>query len=270
MKQLIASLLLCSLPAFSLTAQTTIFEQDFQDGIPGATWSIVVNDTNTVHPSVAEFAPGWIALQDPDNENDTVAGATSYFETPGRADRWLITPSILLGAYGNIVKWEGRSHDPSHPDGYYVLISTTDTQLSSFTDTLTTVLAEPEFWTTHEVNLSDSGYNAQSVFIAFVLRTYDAFKLYLDDISLRVEDPVGLWEQSKSAAIVYPNPAIDRIYVKDFSLKSVRIFTIAGQLISVPEIENNTFTVSELLSGSYIVELTDVNGIVARQRFIKN
>lgn len=270
MKQTVALLLLCGLTSFSLQAQTTIFDQDFQSGIPGATWMVIVNDTHTVHSSVAEYEPGWIAVQDPENSNDTVAAATSYFETPGQADRWLITPDIALGAFGNILKWEGKSHDPSHTDGYYVLISTTDTQISSFTDTLLLVASESEFWTTHEVNLSDSGYNAESVHLAFVLRTYDGFKLYIDDIQVRIEDPVGLWENEQPNVTIYPNPVTDQLRVKDFSIQNARVYTIAGQLVLTPEIENaSAITVADLHPGTYIVELTDVNGMTVRQRFIK-
>ncbi len=271
MKQTIALLLLCGLTAFSAQAQTTIFEQDFESGIPGATWSVIVNDTHTVHSSVAEYEPGWIAVADPENTEDTVAAATSYFDPSGQADRWLITPSIGLGSFGNILKWEGKSHDPSYPDGYYVLISTTDTQISSFTDTLLRVATESEFWTTHEVNLSDSGYNSGSVFIAFVLRTYDGFKLYIDDVALRIEDPVGLWENAQPNVTIYPNPVSDQLHVKDFAVQNARVYTIAGQLVATPEIENNsTIEVSDLHPGTYIIELTDLNGITVRQRFIKH
>src|SRR3989338_1789757 len=60
----------------TVTAQTVVLDEDFQQGIPGG-WTIVVNDTNTLDPSVIEFAPGWISLADPDNTTDTVAGANS-------------------------------------------------------------------------------------------------------------------------------------------------------------------------------------------------
>ena len=154
----------------TVTAQTVVLDEDFQQGIPGG-WTIVVNDTNTLDPSVIEFAPGWISLADPDNTTDTVAGASSFFTEPAEADRWLITPALTMGAYGNYVQWNARSHDPSYPDGYYVMVSTTDTQISSFTDTVDTLGFENPDWTTRLVNLSDEGYTNQTIYIGFRLRS---------------------------------------------------------------------------------------------------
>lgn len=258
----------CSLATVS--AQTVILDEDFQQGIPMATWSIVINDTNTLDPSVIEFAPGWIALADPENTSDTVAGASSYFTEPAEADRWLITPSLTLGSYGNYIQWKARSHDPSYPDGYYVMVSTTDTQISSFTDTIATLGFENPDWTTRLVNLSNEGYANQTIYIGFRLRSYDAFKLYLDSINVRIDDPVGINELNAAVAIdLYPNPAKSNVTIKAKDLQSATVFSLDGQVVMEQSLKTtNVLSVESLPAGTYLVEVQTANG-VGRERLVK-
>ena len=268
MKKIIFTCLLSGAFLTNLQAQTTVFTEDFQGGIP-ATWTIIVNDTNTVHSDVDQaYNAGWITVTDPENDLDTIASATSYFETPAQASRWLITPSITLGAYGNIIKWEGKSQDPSFPDGYLVMISTTDTQIASF-DTLTNIYPEGENWTQRQINLSEEGYFSQPVHIAFVLRTYNAYKLYLDDISMVINDPVGLSELAQSSMTIHPNPASHSFSVKGDTPENVRIYSTSGTLILDQQFQaGQSVDVSTLVNGTYIVELSGEKGI-SRQRFVK-
>lgn len=249
-------------------AQTVVFTEDFQQGIP-ANWTIIVNDTNTVADNVSEFAPGWIALPDPENPTDTIVGATSYFQEAATADRWLITPAITLGSYGNILSWNGRSHDPSYPDGYYVLVSTTDTQIASFTDTLHIQSVENAEWTAREANLSDDGINDQTVYIAFVLRSYDKFKLYIDDVSVRKEDPVGITEETTVSFNCYPNPASTSIILTGEGISGVRILQTNGQvLLDKTYAPGEQLSLESLTPGTYLVEVTTAKGI-GRTRLIK-
>ncbi|ASS48832.1 MAG: hypothetical protein CHH17_08835 [Candidatus Fluviicola riflensis] len=253
----------------TVTAQTVVLDEDFQQGIPGG-WTIVVNDTNTLDPSVIEFAPGWISLADPDNTTDTVAGASSFFTEPAEADRWLITPALTMGAYGNYVQWNARSHDPSYPDGYYVMVSTTDTQISSFTDTVATLGFENPDWTTRLVNLSDEGYTNQTIYIGFRLRSYDAFKLYLDSVNVRIDDPVGINELNAAVAIdLYPNPAKTDVTIKGKDLQSVTVFSLNGQVVMEQSLLTTAvLSIENLPAGTYLVEVQTANGI-GRERLVK-
>lgn len=260
----------CSLFSSILSAQTTIFTEDFQQGIP-SDWTIVINDTNTVNPAVSEFAPGWISLPDPNNTSDTVAGATSYFTTPARADRWLITPAITLGAFGNYVSWQARSHDPSFAEDYLVLISKTDTQLASFTDTVALIPQELEDWTSHDAKIVDSLYHDSTVYIAFVIRSYDAFKLYLDDVVIRIEDPLSINELlSETEVVIYPNPARETLSFQSKStIKSITIYSLQGQEIAHYQGDYLTkIDISTLNSGSYIT-IVETNSGIVQKRFMK-
>ena len=203
MKKIALLSILIFLLKLNSISQSEIFFEDFQNiglEIPSS-FTIVDNDGLNPHSSVNEYDSAWIAIPDPfDNGNSNqLASSTSYFDPIGEADRWLITPGISLGQYGNILSWEAQSHDPSFPDGYYVLVSETDTELTSFSDTLAYVYAEiADSLNYNEVNISEFDYNNQTIYIAFVNRTNNGFKLYLDNIRLVKEDPIGLDELNKT------------------------------------------------------------------------
>lgn len=248
------AVLLLSVNGFS---QQTIFSTDFQQGIPSSC-AIVENDFNIPAAQVSEYNAAWIAVVDPENPIDTVAGSTSFFEPTGTASRWLITPQLALGSYGNFIQWNARSQDASWPDDYLVLISTTNNNIGSFTDTIGYIIEENVEWTTRQVNLTSNGYANQNVYIAFVNVTNDGFKLYLDDISVRVDDPVGIAQTDLNQFNVYPNPStgifnvssnasIDRILVSDLLGNS--IYTTVSTAIDLSGFPNGIYFLN-VYSGS--------------------
>lgn len=265
MKQLLTLAFLWSiLPAF---AQTVIMSTDFQQGIP-ANYTLVDNDGNTPDPLVAEYTSAWITVVDPENALDTVAASTSFFTALDSASRWMITPPLALGAYGNYIQWNAKSHDPSYPDDYLVLVSTTDNQLSSFTDTIGYIKEENFEWTNREVNLFTEGYHDQTIYVAFVNRTLDGFKLYIDDIEVRKDDATGLQEPSTISFVVYPNPSSDLIYVSGTEkLEKMELLDLNGMLLQTTAL---TFmNVQALPSGMYLIRCT-MNGMTSTKRFTKN
>ena len=249
----IATFLSICLSSVSFWAQTILLSTDFQSGIP-TNYTLLNIDAQVPHPQVLEFASGWITIADPENNQDTVAAVSSYFEDADTANRWLITPQLQLGSFGNFISWEAKSHDPSFPDDYLVLVSTTTTDPASFTDTIGYVQQENLEWTFREANLSDAGYNDSTIFIAFVLRTYDGFKLYLDDIEVRKEDPVGFAEHPTFTFEVYPNPSNDVINIQvsqDF--QRLELTSPSGILIRTSE--ESSMNINDLKPGPYFLTI---------------
>jgi hypothetical protein len=257
------------LAASSATAQITVLDQEFQHGIP-ASWTTIKADTCVEHEQQFLGQNAWIAVPDPGNPTDTVAGATSYFYSNTRANRWLISPPVTIGTYGNLLKWKARSFDPSYPDTYQVLISVTDTQPSSFIDTLSRVEFEWEEWTQHEVNMSELGYtNGQTIHVAFVLETTGGFNLFLDSVQIRKDDPLAVQEQSLQPDVtIYPNPASERIQFSASNLKNVAIYNTAGTLIYSQE-NADPVTITGFEQGIYLVRMTTANGQVITKRVQK-
>jgi len=260
-------LLAFALLAFELSAQVEVYNEDFQSGLP-VNYTLLNNDGLTPHSSVAAFSNAWIALTDPENDADTIMGSTSYFDPAGQADRWLITPAITLGAYGNWAYWEAKSQDPSFPDTYFVLVSATDTQASSFTDTLFSFGGENPTWTSREGNLSELGYDNATIHLAFVNRTDDGFKLYVDDIRVEKENPLGLNEVSKDEVRVYPNPSSDYVYLSEnVAIDEIKVFSTEGQMVMKGT--STKLDVRALPKGTYILQIYTQTGI-SHARFLKD
>lgn len=259
--------ILFALPFISL-GQTEIFSEDFESGIP-AGWTIIDNDGRTVNASVSEFQPAWISLEDPQDAMNTVAGSTSYFEPEGRASRWLITPSITLGDYGNLLYWRAMSHDPSFPDWYMVLISTTGTNVEDFTDTLFRIVNEFPEWTEREVNMSDSGYNNVNIHLAFVNNTNRGYKLYVDDVSIEINDPVSIAEKELVSFSIYPNPSSDFISLNSQEvIQQIKITDASGKEVYLNHNYSEKIDVQKLERGIYFIHISTAKGS-ATQKFIK-
>lgn len=256
--------------AFAGNSQTEILNEDFQSGIPG-TWTIYDNDGLTPDAQVSEYTQAWIIKEDPDVALDSTASSTSFFDPIGTADRWLVSPALNLGSFGNIIEWRAKSHDPSFPDSYKVLISTTDNQIASFTDTLILVSNELPTWITRNVNISDSGYNSGTVYIAFVNTTFNGFKLYIDDFTANIDDPVGI-EENLVDINIYPNPA-SSILNLDLSkiegkVEHIRLINAVGQVVFNTTKAIHSIDLSTFDSGIYSLEVV-VDGRVSVKKISK-
>lgn len=258
------SILALGLISINVSAQTQVYSEDFQNGLP-VNYTMFDNDGFTPDLAVIEFADAWISLADPSDSTDSIVGSTSFFDPIGQADRWLITPSIVLGAYGNSLYWDAKSHDPSFPDGYMVLASRTDDQIASFTDTLVSIAEESADWNYRELNLSEAGLDNETVHIAFVNRTDDGFKLYLDSISVWKEDPVGLNTLAPFEVNVYPNPTNGKVNISgDFDF--VNVHSSTGRLLL--ESTSNLIDLSYYDSGIYLISVQKGDRIY-RTRIVK-
>jgi len=163
------------------------------------------------------------------------------------------------------------SGDASFPDSYKVVISTTTNDIVDFTDTLVLIGAESPDWTEYTLDLED--YANESVFIAFVNTTFDGFKLYLDSIDVREQDPLNITELEDVSISLYPNPATNKVKVEaDQIVSELSLFSAIGQRVEL--IENNStkrieLELSGLPQGVYYVHLKLITGEMIRKKLIK-
>ena len=250
----------------TILGQTILLNTDFQTGIP-TNYTLLNLDGQAPHIQVQAYASGWISTADPENELDTVAAVSSYFETPDTANRWLITPALTLGSFGNFLHWDAKSHDPSFPDDYLVLVSTTTNDPAAFIDTIGAVEEENFEWTFRQVDLSQAGYNDSTIYIAFVLRTYDGFKLYLDDIEVRKEDPVGILTHPTFYFNVYPNPSKDVVNISSNEpIDLIELRNLEGRLLL--STNQPAFSLANFKAGPYLMTVFS-NGKSQVKRIIK-
>lgn len=254
--------------SYAFFGQNTLFFTDFNSGIP-ANVNTINADQFIPNSSLIEFSSNeaWISTIDPDSNANSIAASTSYFTAPDTANRWLILPQLTLGSFGNYLNWKSKSHDPSFPDDYLVLVSTSGNSISDFTDTIGNIEQENFEWTTREVNLSNLGYDDSTIYIAFVLRTYDGFKLYLDDILVESDNDVGLPYIDNSNVKIYPNPCKNIIKIdSQMNLQNISIHNALGELIL--ETNQDSIDISNLSNGPYILRLK-INNHIVNKHIIK-
>lgn len=252
------------LVSISSLGQTVLFEEDFSTGIP-ETWTLVDEDGLTPAASVAEFTEAWIPYTG--TETDTAAASTSFYDPSGQSGDYLITPRVSIGSFTRLI-WSARSVDASFPDGYYVMISTTDSLITSFTDTLLTINEEQGIWIDRSIHLDEEGYANQDVFIAFKNKTTDGFILLIDDVQfLGSEFASTPTEITKDFISIYPNPATDFIQINHKEpVSNISIYTATGDLV-LQGIESQ-IDISVFKSGVYTVIIESESGLTTN-RFIK-
>lgn len=268
MKLLFAfSFLTLSLNSF---CQVDILVENFDATTLPSGWSVVDNDGNTPDEAVDEYTEAWIYKEDPFDANNGTFSSTSFFDPVDRADRWLITPQITLGNESNYISWKGLSADASFPDSYKVMISTSSTDISDFTDTLVVISNELPEWTERQINMDE--YANQTIHLAFVNTTFDGFKLFIDSVYVREQDPLSIdqFEESNTTTKIYPNPAENVINVSGENIKSTTIQNLAGETVfDSSNIEGKSIEISEYPSGIYIISVLLSDGTIERHKLVK-
>lgn len=260
MRRNLVTLLIFLSSAFTF-GQTFLVQEDFSSGIP-ATWQVVDADGYTLHSSMTQFSNAWISYVD---GNDTVAASSSYFDDTLYAADYLILPKQTLLTFSKL-SWESRTVDPSYPDGYYVLLSTTDSSLTSFTDTLMVVYAENPIWNRKSIWLDTMGYANQDVYIAFQNMTQDGFILLLDDIWLEGSDFAGIATTDHIQYGIYPNPATSFLHIQTDLPVQVGVYDLQGRMLL--QSNERKVDVSSLAPGQYIISIRTIEGM-SSQPFIK-
>lgn len=252
------------------TGQDTLIYEDFSSGAIPSGWSNITNDNHTVHPSVSDFSNAWTVVDDPFINGNKVIGSTSYFDPVDRADRWLVSSEFTLGGSGNMISWFARSHDPSFPDSYRVLFSTSGDGLSDFTDTLIVVSNENPDGSMRTLHFADSLAN-ESMRIAIVNNTFNGFKLYFDSIYIRAEDPLNIENNTLETVKIYPNPAKERINIKaNDEIASITFIDAIGKRYNNIEISSlGEADISHLKKGVYFVEIITAGQSISRRKIIK-
>ncbi len=276
MKKLWIGLLGLSL-ATGVKAQVVLLDENFDNGFP-ATWQNVDMDSLTPHASVAYAGSAFTLRENPDNTGagDSIVIATSWFEPAGTAANYLITPAITLEPHGNQLFWQARSFDPSYPESYQVLVSTTTPDIDSFhvhAPLFSTTLEYPD-WQDRSLNLD--AYAGQQIYLAFYHNSTHRFIFGLNNI--RVEsDPALSTEDAnrlQPALKIWPNPVSDQLFIalQEMPVHTVNVYDLSGrQVLSASFADRQpvvTLSVHTLLSGVYLLETVSEAG-VQHSRFVK-
>jgi hypothetical protein len=180
------TILLSAIIALPFWGKSQIFQEDWDGNGPGiSAWTLIDGDGLTpfddlIFPDAWDVLPPGIS-----GETTNVAASTSWFNPPGQANRWLISPAIAITGTSPTLVWQAKAFNPysGGTDGYNVMLSpTAGTTMADFPVTLFGIPGENSDWIERQVDLS--AYVGQTIRFAFVENTYNEFALFVDNIKV--------------------------------------------------------------------------------------
>ena len=141
--------------------------EGFESGIP-ANWTVLNQDGNLY---------SWEQMNLWSHSGDNSAITIAYPST--QSDDWLITPPLQLStATTDVISFWMRSYDISYPESWEVLVSTTNTQPSSFTLIDSGTLVSSVF---SRMEYDLDAYGDAVIYFAVRYRSYSEVALAVDD-----------------------------------------------------------------------------------------
>ncbi len=181
-------LILAAVLTFGFAAHAqTAFSEDFQGGSMPSGWTVIADELVNYNGSpYNQFGQSWEVTQVSEDGN-YAAISISYTDPEGNdCDRWLITPAINVPASGYSLSANIWGRAANYPEKVKVMISTTGTNKTDFTQVLDVVMDDQNYstgWNTVLFNLDS--YANQNIYIAFVNHG-DGFYTFVDDIAVSV------------------------------------------------------------------------------------
>ncbi len=248
-----------ALSLFSKAQTDTLLFENF-DVDPTANYLLYMNgnDTNWIDfdddvlaDNTPALGPNWVWSEGFIGSNDSTGCmlSNSWFNPPGVASNYLITPPIQISDTNSVLSWKSAPYQtPYYLDGYQVVVSTLSNYPYDFTDTLF-VAAEyvsgasanggnysaytfsPGFvhgldgtyieydtdssrlaGVLRPFSVSLAQYVGQTIYISFHHNSNDDNLLAVDDILVTGGGTTGITEiETKGSFTVSPNPASNRI-----------------------------------------------------------
>ena len=243
-------------------SQTVLLDENFSNGIP-SNWRVVDGDQLIPDSSVMFVNQAWVGFS---TSVDTCAVSTSYYTVNAgqvsASEDYLITPKLNLLSFGHLFSWDSKSFDANYPESYYVLLSSTDSLIESFTDTLKYVNNDSPNWKRFTINLFSMGYANQPVYLAFKNASTDAYLLGLDNVKLTTDDVTAVADQANQQFELYPNPVTTDLHVTVASNTVYEIVNVAGKVVKRGLVYNQVINCAELSAGVYVLRLQIENQMI--------
>lgn len=245
---------------------------DFEEGKVPEGFILTVADDGIVNSGLKDVFPNneaWAPIEINENEyygKWMLAAASWLSNSTTGADRWCILPSVYVGSNGAEIVWAANSADSegNFAENYEVLVSTTDTELESFSKIVS--IDKENF----AINPSIRGYNLSEfankhIYVAFRLTTPDGFFMTIDNI--------GFYGDINNVPTSIDNIENNMISINSNNINcnttgrtSLEIFNSNGELII--KSENNTLSIDSLPKGIYMIRATTDDKTITR-KFIK-
>jgi hypothetical protein len=194
----------------------------------------------------------------------------------GPNNDWLVSPPISLGASQNNISFWVKSMSSSYGlDTYRVGVfvgSGIPSSPADFTiiSGASNLVAPFPNWAEYTTNLDN--YSNQTIRVAIHCNSVDRYFFMVDDFKVTTAT-LSTDAFFASNFSLYPNPTTDVINVKSeaSNIQNVKITDINGRIIistNYNAVSNATLDVSSLISGMYLINISNDNG-TGTSKFIK-
>ena len=192
-------LFLAAALTFGMVAHAqTAFSEDFQGGSMPTGWTVIADELVN-SDNYSDYNQSWQVAQ-VSQDGNYAAVSISWTEPQGNdCDRWLITPAITVPSSGYSLTANIWGRTASYPEKVKVMISTTGTNKTDFTQVLDVVMDDQNYstgWNPVMVNLDS--YAGQNIYIAFVNHG-DGYYTFVDDVKVKVIPANGISAVSAAA-----------------------------------------------------------------------
>jgi hypothetical protein len=197
--------------------------------------------------------------------------------TGGINEDWLVTPLVNLTNYTgvNLTFYGGQQYTAAYTTSYEIKVSTTSqTDIASFTTIES--YSEADFASTGVAafvaadmkSVDLSAYDGQQIYIAFVMAQDDGDNWFVDNVA--VTGTLSNIDFESSNTNVYPNPTTGIVTIQhNETLESVKVIGLLGNVVKSFS-NTNTIDLSDLNSGTYLINIVAENGETITKKVVKN
>lgn len=181
---------------------------------------------------------------------------------------WIISPKIQLAPSGNTLLFYAKSYTAMYGlELFRVHISTSDTEISSFTSITNSSVSVPVEWTPFTFDLD--AFANQEVHIAIQCVSNDAFVFMLDSFSVS-SSTLATQDFALSEVQVYPNPVQDVLHVhvsNRLDLNRIQVLDVKGGIL-LDVTNSRELNVAKLSTGIYFIKIETDKGSL-QVKFVK-
>lgn len=187
-------------------------------------------------------------------------------------DDYMVSPAFTLGGSGNELSFFVKSLSNTYGYEEYNYYVYTGSGVPNVEDLVWEGGDVANSWETWmEINVNLDAYAGQTIRFAVQCVSNDAYMFMVD--SMKVFGNLGVSDLSTDKSAIYPNPVKDVLNIRpgtkfDASTLKVKITDMTGKTVMALD-GSESYDVSRLPSGVYVVEITDGMS-TERRKLIKN
>lgn len=143
-------------------------------------WTSIA-DNNANYSDYTSWGKGWTVVN-VENGNKMAASVSYLNSTTAHADRWLITPHLIIPYSGLHLTFIAYGQDDSYPESIKVKVSTASAGKADFTEELLNVSRVPAGPNHYMLDLSQ--FAGDSIYIAFINCGTNGYYVFLDEVQI--------------------------------------------------------------------------------------